>query len=1511
MSFRRWLRQISSILLGSSKRSARKHPRTKLRGQQVRQLGLEFLEERIAPATYQWIGGGTGATATNWDNAANWKLLTGTGATFPNAPGDIAQFTSSAAPQTMATVDVPITVGEIDFGSIQNYTISASAGNVLKLDQGLALNSVLSLGTVGTNTGTDLISAPLQAATESPVTATITGGTLQLTNTNTGATANLFTSASLFTVNTGATLRESAVGTGSQVTANLVDTGALSTATLSLAGGNFIIDPTASTAANGLATKYITTPQQIDVLATYDFLNSPPTTPTPPTFQTAGFGNMTANLNSTFSFSAPAQTSVWYAGQSSTYQFGVRFTGLINITQAGPTTFQTGSDDGTRVYIDGNLVVNNDGPHGVVLNSATVNLTAGLHNIQVDYVQGGGGDSIQVYYAPAGGTLQPIPFSALYTPDNLALPNAVTVSGNSSITLNGANFTTVSLGALTFNNLTAPASLTVNGQAGKKLTFASTTSTTNTTNSITLNDTADVALSTNTPVQGSVTLAANLIKQGTGKLFLDNSSAATPNSIGNVRSVVAAGATEVGTTATLTTTAANTFVIGQQIVVAGVTDGSGNLIPGYIGTFTVTGKTATTVSYTTTAGLGNGIDGTITAVPNTIVNGATESGNTVTITTTAANTLVSGQFVNVSGVATSGYNGTWQINSVSGNTFTYVDPTLGLADSGGGSVTSSTFTIVAGATESGTTATITTAGLNTYSVGEKVTIAGVGVAGYNGTKTITAVGANTFSFTAASSGLGNSGGGTATPTAAMTTLSDDGAGNITVTTATPVNVAINHTITVTGVATQTQFNGTWTVTSVISPTSFVYYIGFANSHGVASDTTGTVTGIPDTIVDGATESGTTATITTTAPHNYVFGQQVTVAGVNVAGYNGTVTITGTTANSFSYTAAAGLANGDGGTTAGPTFNIAAGASETGTTATITTATAHGYVVGQRVTVSGVVDGSGSPIAGYNGTFTITSQTANTFSYTTVGGLGIGNDGTTSGPTFNVFAGATEVGTTVTITTTAPHLLTVGETITIAGMANPGYNGSFTVLSVLSPTSFTYTNSTTGLTDSTGGTVTGSNPATLDIQGGKVVAVGSGVVGASNPLGSAAVTIDGSGGNVGTLALDSAAPALLGASATVAIGSASESGNTVTLNTSNQSFSPGQAVLVTGITPGGYNGVYTILTASSNQITYTDSTAANLASSTVAGAVTETAYATFNNNITATASGTIEAVQAAALMTLGGNINVTSGNTLTFGSYSGGTNVTIGSTLAVSGAVSGSGSVTTKNTSLGTNTTDPGTVLLNNPTPVSFIVPTTQTITTASPFGGAQNLIIPNGVVLTVTETANGGLANVSSITVNTGGSLIINDTAAGVTNTLGASTAINLDGGAVSIIGNATAGTNTTESFGAINDNAGASSFTTTKGAGGTLTITAASLSGTAGATVDFRDTSATFNVTATPTSTNGILTTGASSWRAGLCDVYGARHLLRLRVLHRGCLGCLCRLYGNQPRRPRCRYGDCQAHGE
>ena len=67
--------------------------------------------------------------------------------------------------------------------------------------------------------------------------------------------------------------------------------------------------------------------------------------------------------------------------------------------------------------------------------------------------------------------------------------------------------------------------------------------------------------------------------------------------------------------------------------------------------------------------------------------GATEAGNTVTITTAVPHGFTVGQTATVSGVGVTGYNGAFKITAVTPTTFTYTDPTSGLANSGGGTAT--------------------------------------------------------------------------------------------------------------------------------------------------------------------------------------------------------------------------------------------------------------------------------------------------------------------------------------------------------------------------------------------------------------------------------------------------------------------------------------------------------------------------------------------------------------------------------------------------------------------------------------------------------------------------------------------------------------------------------------------------------------------------------------------------------------------------------------------------------
>lgn len=180
------------------------------------------------------------------------------------------------------------------------------------------------------------------------------------------------------------------------------------------------------------------------------------------------------------------------------------------------------------------------------------------------------------------------------------------------------------------------------------------------------------------------------------------------------------------------------------------------------------------------------------------------------------------------------------------------------------------------------------------------------------------------------------------------------------------------------------------------------------------------------------------TVTTTAPHGFVAGQTVTIAGVTNGVFNNTwvifsvgSTTTFTVGNSSSAPlqfpkSSAGANSGAGTATVGPppgSITI----QRFGNVATANTTTAHGFNVGWTVIISGVT------------------------------GVAIGGG----------ISAASQQSGEVTITTSTAHGLIPGSVVLIAGVSDATYNGQYTVDSVPNGTQFTYSKLTTNLTSSSG------------------------------------------------------------------------------------------------------------------------------------------------------------------------------------------------------------------------------------------------------------------------------------------------------------------------------------------------------------------------------------------------------------------------------------------------------------
>ena len=95
--------------------------------------------------------------------------------------------------------------------------------------------------------------------------------------------------------------------------------------------------------------------------------------------------------------------------------FAVKFSGTVTVRKQGKYKFFTQSDDGSRLYIDGKEVVDNDGTHPVTEKSGSVELSAGDHPIEVTFFQGGGGFELHVHWQGPGIRKEPIPADVLFT----------------------------------------------------------------------------------------------------------------------------------------------------------------------------------------------------------------------------------------------------------------------------------------------------------------------------------------------------------------------------------------------------------------------------------------------------------------------------------------------------------------------------------------------------------------------------------------------------------------------------------------------------------------------------------------------------------------------------------------------------------------------------------------------------------------------------------------------------------------------------------------------------------------------------------------------------------------------------------------------------------------------------------------------------------------------------------------------------------------------------------------
>jgi glucose/arabinose dehydrogenase len=174
------------------------------------------------------------------------------------------------------------------------------------------------------------------------------------------------------------------------------------------------------------------------------FSNSPPPPPPPPSGNGTGLRGEYYD-NSDFTNLKVTRTDArvnydWGTGSPDPSigadTFSVRWTGQIQPLYSETYTFFTNTDDGVRLFVNGQQIINRFVNQSPTVNSGTIALVAGQkYDIRLEYFENTGGAVAQLSWASQSQTSQIVPQSQLFGP--LPPPNPGTiVLGQNAVTVN-------------------------------------------------------------------------------------------------------------------------------------------------------------------------------------------------------------------------------------------------------------------------------------------------------------------------------------------------------------------------------------------------------------------------------------------------------------------------------------------------------------------------------------------------------------------------------------------------------------------------------------------------------------------------------------------------------------------------------------------------------------------------------------------------------------------------------------------------------------------------------------------------------------------------------------------------------------------------------------------------------------------------------------------------------------------------------------------------------------------
>ncbi len=92
------------------------------------------------------------------------------------------------------------------------------------------------------------------------------------------------------------------------------------------------------------------------------------------------------------------------------------FEGRIEVPEDDAWMFALTSDDGSRLWIDGEPVIDHDGLHSASERQGAAPLAAGMHFVHVEWFNATGDAALALRWGRLGGTLAPVPAAALWRP---------------------------------------------------------------------------------------------------------------------------------------------------------------------------------------------------------------------------------------------------------------------------------------------------------------------------------------------------------------------------------------------------------------------------------------------------------------------------------------------------------------------------------------------------------------------------------------------------------------------------------------------------------------------------------------------------------------------------------------------------------------------------------------------------------------------------------------------------------------------------------------------------------------------------------------------------------------------------------------------------------------------------------------------------------------------------------------------------------------------------------------